>query len=160
MVKIIKGNLLTADTQYIAHQCNCLTNRAAHLSKAMFDEFPHADVYSSRDRKTHWTESRDKPGTIDVRGNGEEKRYVINMFGQVFPGKPKFPDSKADGFEARRSHFNKCLEELAKIEDLQSVGFPYGIGCGAAGGDWNKYIEMIEEFADENEVEVTIYKLD
>ena len=159
-VKIVKGSLLEAKTKYIVHQCNCLTNRAAHLAKSMFDAFPYADIYSCRSRSVHWTESEDRPGTIDIRGNGEDQRYIINMFGQVFPGSPKFPDSKSDGSLARQEYFKKCLEKMLEIEDLESVGFPYKIGCGAAGGDWSKYEEMIRDFAEEKDVEVTIFKLD
>jgi hypothetical protein len=36
---------------------------------------------------------------------------------------------------------------------------PYNIGCGAAGGDWNIYFDMIKNFAYINQINVTLYKL-
>jgi O-acetyl-ADP-ribose deacetylase (regulator of RNase III) len=35
MLKIIAGNLLDSDCQYIAHQCNCYSRRGAGLASAM-----------------------------------------------------------------------------------------------------------------------------
>jgi hypothetical protein len=34
-----------------------------------------------------------------------------------------------------------------KLLDTDEIAFPYGIGCGLAGGNWKRYEEMIEEFA-------------
>ena len=82
------------------------------------------------------------------------------MLGQIFPGHPKFPDSTADGYIARQGFFRKCLIAiLQEIKDIDSIAFPYGIGCGAAGGDWNKYFEMIEGFSNYVDGEVIIYRL-
>jgi len=35
MLKIIAGNLLDSDCQYIAHHCNCYSRRGAGLASAM-----------------------------------------------------------------------------------------------------------------------------
>lgn len=145
-LEIAHGSLLDSEAQYIAHQCNCVTTRGAHLSRDIFSRYPYADIYSCR-TKTDWRNSEDKPGTITVKGNGVDQRYVINMFGQIFPGKPKFPDSKIDGYEARRINFRKCLIAILKIQNLNSIAFPWKIGCGLAGGDWDIYYKMIEGFS-------------
>lgn len=156
MLEIINGNILDSRHKYIAHQTNCITQRSAHLAKSIFDKYPFADIYSERAKGI-----RDEPGTIVIRGNGKNKRFVINMLAQVYPGRVKFPNSTLDGFKAREIYFNRCLQHIAKIDNLDSVAFPYGIGCGAAGGNWNKYFKMLEEFADQvSEVaRVSIYKL-
>ena len=39
----------------------------------------------------------------------------------------------------------------------KKVGFPYKIGCGLAGGDWDTIIRIIEE--ELGDLEVEIYKL-
>ena len=36
---------------------------------------------------------------------------------------------------------------------------PYNIGCGAAGGDWQIYYKMIENFANDNQIYMTLYKI-
>lgn len=136
----LQGDLFSANTKFIAHQCNCITRRSAHMAAAMFKQFPHADCYSSR-------LVPDVPGTIQIRGNGQDQRLVINCFGQYWPGKPKYPDSTQDGFLARKRYFHSCLKEIAQVPDLTSIGFPYRIGCGAAGGDWTWYSSQLEKFA-------------
>ena len=140
IIKIIKGNLLTTDTQYIAHQCNCISKRSAHLSKDMFEKFPYADVYTGRIIPNEL-------GTIKICGNGQDQRYVINMFGQYFPGTCKYPNGSKDNPKLRENSFQKCLEQIEKINNLKEIAFPYQIGCGAAGGNWIKYETMINEFA-------------
>ncbi len=150
---IINGNLFNAKEKYICHQCNCVTHRAAHLSASMFARFPYADVYSGRT-------DPDEMGTIAVRGNGNEKRFVIGMFGQFYPGEVKYPSSTKDGYEARIKAFQSCLTNVSLIEDLESVAFPWGIGCGAAGGNWEKYLAMIQHFSNHVDVPVWVYKLD
>jgi O-acetyl-ADP-ribose deacetylase (regulator of RNase III) len=156
--KEVKGDIFKSQSKYIAHQCNCITLRGGHLAKAVFANYPYADIYKDRKRVDHWTDTRDKPGTIIVRGNGDDQRFVINMVAQVFPGKPRYPDSKTDGFEARTKYFNKCLNRIAKIDDLQSIAFPWRIGCGAAGNDWDVYRRMIDNFADYVNAKVFIVK--
>lgn len=155
-LRIVRGNLLKAEEQYIAHQTNCVTNRSAHLSKSVFDRFPHADIYTNRKKHS-------KPGTIVVRGDGEDERFVINMLGQTYPGKPRYVDGR-DGYLARERFFCLCLQKIAEIPDLKSVAFPYGIGCGAAGGDWPTYRSLLRAFTgymtEIKDAEVVIYRLE
>lgn len=156
MLEVVTGSLFEAKEKYICHQTNCVTNRAAHLAKDMFAKFPYADIYTGR-------EHHDQPGTIIVRGNGQDQRFVINMLGQYYPGFPKFPEAKQDGTAAREGYFLRCLGAVAKIEKLESVAIPWRIGCGAAGGDWDNYYKMIERFAayveEKQAAKVVIYKL-
>jgi len=143
MYSLVTGNLLSHNAQYIAHQCNCVTNRSAHLSRAVFSAFPYADVYSLRTQP-------DELGTIKIKGNGEDQRWVINMFGQYFPGVCKYPNGSKDNPNLRKQSFQKCLDKISEIKDLESIAFPYGIGCGAAGGNWEEYEKMISDFAKKN----------
>lgn len=157
MLNFIEGDLLQAKEKYIAHQCNCVTNRGAHLAKAVFDRFPHADIYSGRTIAS-------TPGTIDIKGDGKSKRFVINMLGQYYPGSPKDPNSTLDGSKARENYFHKCLLKIYHMEDLESIAFPYRVGCGAAGGYWNNYLGTLENFSrymwsENRNVDVTIYCL-
>ena len=134
------GNLFASDAKYIVHQCNCVSQKSAHLAKDMFQRFRYADVYTGR-------QTPDKLGTIAIRGDGESQRYVINMFGQYFPGRCKYPNGSKDNPQLREKAFADYLKEIEKIGDLNSIAFPWGIGCGAAGGDWAKYQSMIDDFA-------------
>ena len=47
--------------------------------------------------------------------------------------------------DMRLAWFEKCLLELSqyiKILNIDSVAFPYGIGCGLAGGDYYRVLEQ------------------
>jgi len=155
-VEIVEGDLLKSDAKYICHQCNCITRRAAHLAKSMFIAFPWSDVYAHR----QYDGIQSKPGTIEITGDGKAKRYVVALFGQVNPGKPKHYGFQEDNSEAREKYFAESLKELAKVSNLESIDFPYGIGCGAAGGNWDVYYNMICKFAFEVDARVRIIKLD
>ena len=157
-VKIIPGSIINSEAKYIAHQCNCLTTYGAGTAKAIFDSFPYSDIYKTREKCFDWEKSRDKPGIIIIKGNGQDQRFVINMLAQVFPGKPKYNEG-VDSSESRLKYFRKCLIEILKIKDLESISFPYGIGCNLAGGDWEKYFKMIDGFSNYVNGEVTMYKL-
>lgn len=145
------GDLLSHRAKYIAHQCNCVSQRARHLAHDVFSRFPYADVYSDRDGK-----ARDVPGTIAIRGDGATKRFVINMFAQRYPSVSRFGN---DTPLLRQKWFSECLEEISKIPDLESIAFPWCIGCGAAGGDWRAYRDMIIGFAEQVNATVFIVKM-
>jgi len=141
MIEIITGDLLDATEKYIAHQTNCVSiGGASGIARAIFDKYPHADCYMSHTKT-------DIPGTIEVRGNGVDKRFVINMFAQFYPGGLRYPDSDLDGIKAREKYFHQCLLRVAKITDLESIAFPYKVGCGIAGGNWEHFLGTLTNFA-------------
>jgi len=147
MLKEVVGSLFDSKETFICHQCNCVTNKSAHLSKDMFTTYPYADVYTAREEPT-------EPGTVELRGNGSDERFVVNMFGQYYPGRSKYRTGK-DTLTVRQGYFRRCLEAMKDLKG--SFAFPCRIGCGAAGGDWEVYRKMIEEFAEGRDV--TIYRL-
>jgi O-acetyl-ADP-ribose deacetylase (regulator of RNase III) len=148
-IKFLRGDLLACKEQCIAHQCNCVTKGSMGLAKSLFDRFPHANTYSKRDKPGS------KPGSIDVLGNGEDERYVINMYAQYLPGGAEV-DSKLD----RLKLFARCLDEISELNGLESIAFPYEIGCGLARGDWTSYKLLLYRFAKKNpRLIVRIYRL-
>jgi len=150
MLEIIQGDILTTDCQYICHQTNCTSNgSAAGLAKVIFNVYPEADIYKNR-------VNQDDPGKIIIIGK------VINMNAQIYPSKPKYHDSPKDGFRVRERYFKSCLDQIAEIPDLESVAFPWFIGCGLAGGQWETYFEMLTNFESSlntiKNVRVKLYK--
>jgi len=141
MIEIITGDLLDATEKYILHQTNCISNSgAAGVAKAIFDKYPYADCYLSRTEVS-------KPGTIDIRGNGEDQRFVINLHGQYYPGGCRYPESSLDGVRVRQKYFYRGLLRVAKLEGLESIALPWRVGCGIAGGDWEYYLGTLTNFA-------------
>ena len=50
---------------------------------------------------------------------------------------------------------------MEQVPGIRGVAFPDHIGCGLAGGDWQRYHSMISQFAACNpQLEVCIYQLD
>jgi len=145
--EIVEGDLLECDDRYIVHQCNCVTTSSAGIARAIFDRFPWADVYSER-RGMTLPLSGHEPGEIIVRGNGDDQRFVINLFGQRNGGRMGERGGGDDEI-ARRWMFMRGLKRILQIsEDLVSIGFPWKIGCGIAGGDWEGFYERaLQAFA-------------
>jgi len=145
MIKIIKGNLLDASEKYLAHQVNAVSNQAGGLAYYVFKKFPHADIYKARPHPFR-AMGPNFPGHIVLKGDGDKNRFVINMIAQYYPGDPISKHSLLDGFSKRESYFQSCLLKMALIPNIESIAFNYGIGCGLAGGNWEKYLEMLEVF--------------
>jgi O-acetyl-ADP-ribose deacetylase (regulator of RNase III) len=164
-METIKGDLCLAPQKYIAQQCNCLTVRGHGLAKTISQFYLWADPYSSRkpmgSRNCAIPQDRDVPGTIRVLTDGNNKA-VICMFAQWAPGKSlaysSYPEYAKDTKDAREEWFRQCLEAM-KLLDTDEIAFPYGIGCGLAGGNWKRYEEMIEEFALTSGKKCIIYNL-
>ena len=58
--------------------------------------------------------------------------------------------------QEREQWFAQCLEELGQCDSYQNLAFPYQIGCGLAGGNWSRYLSMIEDFAVKYKKHVTL----
>eukprot|EP00055_Hartaetosiga_balthica_P009967 m.41038 g.41038 ORF g.41038 m.41038 type:complete len:427 (+) comp6973_c0_seq1:66-1346(+) len=154
-----QGDLLEAEEDFIVHQCNCVSTYAKGLAKVLFKKYPQADIYKSR--KGHTV-----PGTISITGTKVGAPNIINMFAQFSPGQPKSPESSKDSKTCRLQWFDACLKEIeahgkkSSVGNIKSIAFPFQIGCGLAGGDWNKYKKLLDGFADRNKnTLVVIYKL-
>jgi O-acetyl-ADP-ribose deacetylase (regulator of RNase III) len=153
MIEVIEDDLLNATEDYIAHQCNCVTDKASFLAAQIFKNYPYADTYKSRTIKT-----RNVPGTIDIIGNGGTERYVINMYCQFYPSIAKY---KNDSQMLRKQWFQKCLDKIADVltkNPGKTLAMPYKIGCGSAGGDWTEYYDILDNFATTNNIEIKLYK--
>ncbi len=169
----ITGDLLALnddDADFIAHQCNCLTVRSHGLSTSIFAKYPEANDYSCRrpvvaGRNTAVKDNRGTPGTAHFVG------YVVNLFGQWRPGRVnsrywnRYAESvPVETQEQRLKWFKMCLKHVASVvaekDRRVTVAFPYGIGSGLAGGNWNDYRFALQEFdALHKHVDVLIVKL-
>lgn len=135
---IFGADILESNAQVIAQQCNCTSKKAKGLSRSIVEKFPYADVYSEREKPS-------TPGTIKITGNRKKgERFVAALFAQLNPGKPQ----KGDSVSQRIEWFEQCLEKLARTKSLKSVAFPYNIGCGLAGGNWNTYYDILTKWTE------------
>lgn len=137
-----RGDLLDAEVDVIAHQCNCKTHRAAGLAAQIFKRFPRTNDYVSNPDDSRY-------GTYLLHYvEGAKFRAVLNLFTQLYPGSPQDIgplDTEQDRLRKFGSTLNGfCLEYGGVFE---SIAFPMGIGCGLAGGDWPSYKRVIFDLA-------------
>lgn len=148
---VINGNLLDATEQYIVHQTNTVSRGASGLAKAIFDRFPYANIYDGSVERI--------PGDVIIRGNGQDQRYVIGLNGQCQPGGLGV-ESSLDSRSKRIKYFQSGLHKIEQISNLESIAFPWNIGCGLAGGNWTVYWHMICAWANSlTNIKVRFYKL-
>lgn len=172
--RIVKGDLLKADTEYIIQQTCCTAIKAHGLSEHIAAKWPQINPYKERKKlKGNWSvaEDRPEPGSILIYEFDVPKitglKGVICAFAQYCHGRPhiykdpleldeKFGDNPVD----RIRYFKECLEGIASLNP-KSVGFPYKIGSGLAGGSWIKYEKLIQDWSDLHpDIDVRIYKLE
>lgn len=149
MVKIIEGNLLEADVDIICHQVNCKGVMGAGLAKQIKTLYP--EVYTEYYNLCKENNPEKLLGVCQ-QVSCHNGRYVANLFGQLGYGKNKIQtDYKA---------LEQALSIVAQraIQYEESVGIPYLLGCGLAGGDWNIVYEIINRLFKDYD-KVTIYKL-
>jgi hypothetical protein len=175
-MRIITGDLLLADTEYIIQQ-NCCTAIKAHgLSKTIASKWPDVNPYKDRRKlKGNWSilEDRPEPGSIEVYNFDVAcdtgLKGVICIFAQVCHGLPykyedplKMDEKYGDTPKDRIQYFTECLQLIETLDPKpKSIGIPYKIGCGLAGGSWIKYESIIRKWSEANpDIDVRIYKLD
>lgn len=146
MVEFKKGSIFDSPFP-ILHQCNCVTRESAFLAKEIFEKYPFSNTYRDREKPSF-------PGTVSVLQGKKSKKIIINLYGQYYPGKSKYP---SDSKEKRLFWFRKGLEMLKDYE-FEALSVPFRIGCGSAGGNWDDYYGLLKEFS-ESGTRVVIYKL-
>lgn len=148
-------DILKSDIRYIAHQINCFTTTAKGLAKQLFDKYPKANIYSymkNREAGKNYFDFCDK-----------DYKIIFHLAGQINPGKPKnfYPDR----YEDRLEYFKRCIIRLEfdanYLKDWYGfkediiIGFPYGIGCGLTGGNWDDYYKIL----DESKLKIILFKI-
>ncbi len=187
-----RGDLLRSGVDVMVHQGNCLTTKAHGLSKTVADALPWADVYSERTRAPNARNlaigaHHGVPGTAEIRvcpypsrlyrsGKRERPLAVGMLMGQWAPSVPgkyyrNLPGAPRDSADERLRWFVESLTHLDALLSVMrrerhvghTVGFPWRIGCGLAGGDWAQYLRVIDAWADEqwerHRVRVSLWKL-
>lgn len=146
-IKYVKGDLLKADVDIIAHGCNCMQAMGAGIAVAISREFPQAE---RADKAFEPQRPRERLGLVDlVKVNGNRIRFVANCYTQLKVG---------NGLQVNYAAIRKCMEQLHDFAQKNglSVGIPK-IGAGLGGGDWNRIEKDIEDVF--NDMEICVYHL-
>lgn len=149
MINYIKGNLLDSDCNFICHQVNCQGKMGSGVAKQIRDRWP--EVYSNYARVAN-SKMLGKVQILYIEDANIPRQCVVNMFAQEYYG---YNGGRYTSYDA----FWNCLNELkGKIPKGATVAFPYKIGCGLGGANW----EIIEKMIDIvfKDYGVFIYKLE
>lgn len=153
------GDVLKSGADIICHQVNCkgvmgtgLAYQVRQANPKLFREYRSlCTLYGSGNLGTTYVLPVDR----DLYEPVEKQHFIANCFGQDTYGRDKcYTDYTS------LNHALKMTREWALGMGKNSVAIPYGIGCGAAGGDWNIVRAMIRDVFEDSGLEVTIWKLD
>lgn len=148
MIKIVRGDLLFAKEAAICHQVNCQNMMGSGVAKAIYTKWP--EVKTEYHRFCDGKRPRDLLGKIQIVYINEfsGSKVVINIFGQLNCGHDKTCYTRYDALAI-------AFDELNEVAAGKSIAFPYGFGCGLAGGDWQQVERLMLERL--YNVDVTIY---
>ena len=166
MVQYKNGNLLDAPVDYICHQVNCQGRMGSGIAKQIRGRWPvvyrqYQAVFDEREKKIiemcdGWEQQIDVSETLlgylqQVPVN--DKQTVINMFAQQYYG---YDGKRYTSYDA----FYDCLTGIAaSVPKGSKIGFPYRVGCGLGGANWQIIETMIYSVLG-NDFDVYIYTLE
>jgi O-acetyl-ADP-ribose deacetylase (regulator of RNase III) len=145
MIKILeKSNLLNIKQGIICHQTNCIGVMGGGIALQIRNKWPNVYKQYVNECESFKNNPKYLLGHVqDIVIN--DKLVISNCFGQIFPGY---------GLMTNYAAWDKILD---KLRDLQNyfhldLHFPWMIGCGLAGGDWNimfkKFCDIFENSSD------------
>ena len=161
-IHVVKGDIFNTYCNIICHQVNCqgvmghgIAKQVKEKYKGVFNEYKRYCDAHADNREVMLGEAL----IVDIDYGAavldwlvdKERKYIANIFGQLTYGTGLRTDYKALvlGLEV--------VANFAKEHNL-SVAIPYKIGCGLAGGDWNKVNTLIEGVFAGTGLEVLMYR--
>ena len=148
-VQIIRGDLLEADADIICHQVNCQGVMGAGVAKQIADKWPN--VKKEYVKFCNGKKKQNLLGEIQlVAANGgfqqEGDPLILNIFGQLYYGH--------DGVYTDYSALTKAFRKMNQLYKGKTLAFPYGFGCGLAGGDWQDVEPMLVRLLPDCDVKI------
>lgn len=141
-VRLIRGNLLDSDAKYICQQVNCQGAMGAGLAKQIAEKWPNVkrEYVKFCDSKK---QKQDLLGDVQlVAANGgfqkKDDPFVLNIFGQFYYGH--------DGVYTDYSALIRAFRKMNQLYKGERLAFPYGFGCGLAGGEWQDVEALIVKY--------------
>jgi len=144
----IRSSIVELNVQVIAHQTNCQGVMGAGVAKVIRDAYPEIyHTYQTTCRANHMLGQCQMIQTRDGK-------YVANVFGQDRYGRMRLDrEGKRipyTDYRALKSALKSLSLQMSRM-GLETVAFPYLMGCRNGGGDWKKVRELILETFQGNE---------
>ena len=157
-MKYKDGNLFESGADFICHQVNCKGVMGAGIARQLRDK--HPEVYEYYHNYCESNNACELSSRIlgDVLLYPTDQYTVVNIFGQDNYGRDGLY-TDYDAFRDALNGFKKyLLDPENEVSPNAKIGFPLGIGCGLAGGDWSIISELIAEFDRQVPQQIIIYK--
>lgn len=150
MIEIVNGNILDAPLrEIVCHQTNTNGAFGSGIAGQIRKKYP--DVYKKYIKL--YEDGDATLGTAQLCLDEDSGRIIANLFAQDDYGSDgkKYTDYNA---------FYNCLLNLKlNLRGAKMIiSFPYNIGCGLGGGEWNVIYALIESAL--SDYHVKIYCLD
>lgn len=126
MFTIVNNDLLNVSADAICHQVNCSNAMGSGVAKAIYTKYP--EVKTEYHKLCSRRNAQELLGTVQVVKPLRSNIEVVNIFGQHFYGR--------HGCYTNYDALEKAFREINQIYTGKTIAFPYGFGCGLAGGDW------------------------
>lgn len=153
MIWEVKGDLLNLTVpHFFCHQVNHKGVMGSGIAFQIKNKYPM--VFEDYRRNIF-----KKPLGENIISRISDYKFCVNMIAQEGYG----TDKQYTDYEA----FESCLYALKVYLNILFptkyfpwvVAFPYNIGCGRGGGDWNLIRSYIEKFSNEINLDVFIVRL-
>lgn len=153
MIEIVEhSNLLEVKSGIICHQVNCIGAMGAGIALQIKNKWPV--VFNNYKKECQLFVHNPKKLLGKVQDTlVSDKLVVANCFGQVYPGR--------NGIMTDYQAWDAILEELNDLSNFFSLElhFPYMVGCGLAGGNWDTMLNKIRDKFESTNTKVFIHKL-
>ena len=141
IIEIIDGDLLDypRGINTIVHSCNVSNIMGAGIAKQIKDKYPEA---FEADRQAKLSGENRLGYFSFCKLNSELNKRVVNLYTQENIGEGRQVD-----YEAFYQSIDYLFRAINTSPDGEKyiLGFPFGISCGLAGGNWNIIQAMINE---------------
>jgi O-acetyl-ADP-ribose deacetylase (regulator of RNase III) len=159
VIRIVKGDLLKATEDVIAHQVNCRGVMGAGVAKQIRSNFPIAYDHYVRLCGLYKDNPDKLLGICQIVSDYQDRRHILvaNLFGQDEYGRDRiYTDENALRMAIRDLGARIRIMALFSGRPTHSIAMPYKIGCGLAGGDWEDIYRIIED--ELSDLDVTLYQ--
>ena len=145
------GDLLTAKTDIIAHQVNCIGAFNSGVAACIRNKF--ISVFFEYKTLCYSKSPNDLLGTIQVC-KVNDTQEVANLFGQ-----------RSFGYENKRyTSYDGIYDALIKLKEYMvsnnktSVAFPFKMSSDRGGADWSVIEAMIDSAFKDSDISIEIWK--
>lgn len=155
-IQIIDGNLLDfpEDINFIAHSCNTHNVMGAGIARQIKDRYPSSFEV---DCKAMYENDNQLGWYSFAWTDATQSKGIYNMYTQNSIGKGR--EVNYEGFYNALCNVADHIEWQDKHDSTtSSLGLPWGISCGLAGGSWGIIFAIINEILVDRKFKTYIVK--